>query len=82
MSKPMKEMQMTRTGFLILAALIGGSVAGMHQVSAQTDNTAKHKTEKQKPTEKKETKKPAAAQTDSGKSAPMSGFRPDPQSNY
>jgi hypothetical protein len=71
---------MGRIAFFLAAALIV-SGAGMHQASAQTDSTAKQKAEKQK-TEKKETKKPAAAQSDSGQSAPMSGFRPDPQSNY
>jgi hypothetical protein len=71
---------MGRIAFLLAATLLMTG-AGMHQASAQTDSTTKHKTAKQKSTEKKETKNPAA-QTDSGQSAPMSGFRPDPQSNY
>jgi hypothetical protein len=81
MSKPIEEIQMTRTGLLILAALIGGS-AGMNQAFAQTDSTAKHRTEKQKSTEKKAATKPANTQTSSDKSVPMSGYRPDPVINY
>jgi hypothetical protein len=71
---------MGRIAFLLAAMLLMNG-ACLHQASAQTDSTTKHKTEKQKSTEKKEAKKPAP-QTDSGQSAPMSGFRPDPQSNY
>ena len=72
---------MGRIAFLLAAALLVSGVSN-HQASAQTDSTAKQKAEKQKSTEKKDAKKPAAAQTESGQSAPMSGFRPDPQSNY
>jgi F0F1-type ATP synthase membrane subunit c/vacuolar-type H+-ATPase subunit K len=81
----MKEIQMARTGLLILAALIVGG-AGIHQAYAQSGNTTGQKSEKadkQKSTEKKTTTKQSGSQTSGGQSAaPMSGYRPDPQSNY
>jgi hypothetical protein len=80
----MKEIQMTRAALLILTALIVGN-AGIYQAYAQAGNTTGQKSEKsdkKKSTEKKNTAKQSGTQANGGQSAPMSGFRPDPVSNY
>ena len=67
---------------LVLAALLVGGLT-INQTHAQASNTpAQQADAKKKSTEKKDAAKQAETQTNSGKSAPMSGFRPDPQSNY
>jgi len=69
-------------GILAVATLLVSGV-GAHQTYAQADKTAEQaKADKQKSTEKKNAAKKTETQADSGKSAPMSGFRPDPQTNY
>jgi hypothetical protein len=74
---------MGRLGLLVAAALIAGGF-GMQQAYAQSDNTSAQKTEKaeKKKAEKKNTTQQTNTQTNSGKSAPMSGYRPDTESNY
>jgi hypothetical protein len=63
------------------AALFTGGITS--QVHAQATSTpAQQADAKKKSTEKKDAAKQAETQTNSGKSAPMSGFRPDPQTNY
>lgn len=72
---------MGRIAFIVAATLIAGGF-GMQQAVAQTDTTKSDKADKQKSTEKKTTTKQTETQSGSGKSAPMSGFRPDMPSNY
>lgn len=67
---------------LVLAALLVGGLT-INQALAQASNTAAQQADaKKKSTEKKDAAKQTETQTNSGKSAPMSGFRPDPVTNY
>jgi hypothetical protein len=69
-------------GLVAAAALFAGNI-GINQAHAQTSNTSAQQTDaKKKSTEKKDAAKQAEKRTNSEKPAPMSGFRPDPQSNY
>ncbi|HVV80107.1 MAG TPA: hypothetical protein VHD59_10910 [Pseudolabrys sp.] len=74
---------MGRLGLLVAAALIAGGFS-LQQAYAQSDNAAQktEKADKKKSTEKKTTTQQTNTQTNSSGSAPMSGFRPDPVSNY
>jgi hypothetical protein len=68
-------------GLVAAVVLIGGTI-GFDQANAQVSNPpAQQADAKQKAAEKKAAKQ-TETKTDSGKSAPMSGFRPDPQTNY
>ena len=67
-------------GLVAVAALLCGTI-GTKQVHAQTTTSAQQSDAKQKAAEKKAAKQ-AETKANSGKSAPMSGFRPDPQTNY
>jgi hypothetical protein len=78
----MKSSTWRRIGLVAAAALLAGGI-GINPVHAQTSTTSAQQADpKKKSTEKKDAAKQAETQTGSGKSAPMSGFRPDPQSNY
>jgi hypothetical protein len=75
---------MGRFGLLVTATLIASGFGAQH-VLAQSDNPSTQKSEKvgkQKSTEKKNATKQTNTQTNSGGAAPMSGYRPDQQSNY
>ena len=73
-----------RGAVLIAASALFAAGFGVNQGHAQSGNApAKtEKADKQKSTEKKNTAKQGATQTTNGQPAPMSGFRPDPQTNY
>jgi hypothetical protein len=68
-------------GLVAAAALLCGSI-GTQQVLAQTGTTTTQQTDAKKKAAEKKAAKQAETQTNSGTSAPMSGFRPDPQTNY
>jgi hypothetical protein len=80
---------MGRIALIAAAALFAGGI-GMHPAYPQSGTAPKadkaekaEKADKQKSTEKKNTaKQNGTQQTGSTQSAPMSGFRPDPQTNY
>ena len=75
----------TWTGIALASAvtLFAGGAA-IDRVQAQASNPpAQQSDAKQKAAaDKKNAAKQTEAQTGSGKAAPMSGFRPDPQTNY
>jgi hypothetical protein len=67
---------------LAVAVALFASGGGIDRLQAQTSTTTAQQSDaKQKAAEKKAAKQ-TETKTDAGKSAPMSGFRPDPQSNY
>lgn len=68
-------------GLVAAAALLCGSI-GTKQVLAQTSDTSAQQSDAKKKQAEKKAAKQTETKTDSGKSAPMSGFRPDPQTNY
>lgn len=70
-----------RIGLVAAAALLCGSIA-TKQAHAQTSDTSAQQSDAKKKAAEKKAAKQAETKTDSGKSAPMSGFRPDPQTNY
>lgn len=73
----------SRGAVVVAASALLAAAFGVNQGRAQSGNApAKtEKADKQKSTEKKNAAKQGAAQT-TNQPAPMSGFRPDPQTNY
>jgi hypothetical protein len=70
---------------VLLSVLLIASGVRVHHADARSGNTQEQKagkTNKKKSTEKKNTGKQTGAQTDTGQAVPMSGYRPDPQTNY
>jgi hypothetical protein len=71
-----------RGAALVAASALFAAGFGVNQGHAQSGKAQTEKADKQKSTEKKNTAKQGTTQTTNGQPAPMSGFRPDPQTNY
>jgi hypothetical protein len=70
---------------VLLSVLLIASGFHVHHADAQSGNTSEQKAgkaNKKKSAEKKGAGKQTGAQSNTGQAVPMSGYRPDPQTNY